>query len=183
MVKDVVSLGFLVITKCAILIKSDRLLTATTLPLVTTTRATRLTGTRTNTPQTTQSLSVTTIPSCPLSSLLVRILRRVLARARRPLRPRAVASHHLHLLLLLNRRPFLVFLAVVRASPAVTLVVALHLLAAVVRRAHQAPRTQAPLQEDPARSRRVWRLAVAPTMVAEWSQAALLHLWPSLLLP
>jgi len=104
----------------------------------------------------------------------------------RLLLPKAAASRHLHLLPPLSPRPSLVFQAAVRANLAVMSVVALRLLATVVRRAlraHQAPPIRAPTQEAPARSHRAWRLVAAPTTVAELLQAALLRLWPSLLLP
>jgi hypothetical protein len=167
---------------CTILINIDRLLIATTLPLVTTTRATRLTGMRTSLAPTTPLSLVITIPSCPLSLPPARTLRRVPARVRVLLPPKLVARH-LRTLPLLNPRPFLVSLVVVRANLAVMLVVALRLLATVARRALLARRTQAPTREAPAHSHRVWRLVAAPTMVTESLQAALLHWWPSLLLP
>jgi hypothetical protein len=179
MVKDVVSLNLSVITICTILITFDRLLIATTLLLDTTTRATRLTGMRTSLAPTIQSLLATTVPSCPPSLPLVRILRRVPARARRLLQPRVAVSRRLHLLPQLNPRLSLVFLVVVRANQAVMLLVGLHLLATVVRRAlqaHQAPQTRAPTQVALARSHRAWRLVAAPTMVAESLRAALLRL-------
>jgi hypothetical protein len=186
MVKDVVSSNLFLIIIFTILTKFDRLLIAITLLLVTTTRATRLTGMRTSSAPTTQLSLATTVPSCPPSLPLVRIPRRVPARVRRPLRPRVEASRPLHLPQPLNPRPSLVFLVAVHANQVVMLLVDLHLLVTVVRRAlqdHQDHQTRAPTQEALARSHKVSRLVAAPTMVAEWLQAALLRLLRSLLLP
>jgi hypothetical protein len=160
----------------------DRLLIATALPLVTITRATRLTGMRTSSAPTIPLSLVIIIPSCPLSLPPARTPRKVPARVRVLLLLRLVARR-LRTLPLLNLKLSLVSLVVVRANPAVMLVAVLRLLATVARRALLARQTQAPTREVPAHSHRVWRLVAAPTMVTESLQAALLHWWPSLLLP
>jgi len=159
----------------------DRLLIATTLRLVTTTRATRLTGMRTSSVLTIPLSLATTIPFCPLSLPLAKTPTREPARARVLLPQRLVAR--LRILPLLNPRPFLVSLVVVRANPAVTWLVALHLLATVALLARRARRIRVPTREVPARSHRAWRLVVAPMMVTESLPGASLHWWPSLLLP
>lgn len=157
--------------------------TATTLLLATTTKVTRLTGTRTSMEPTTPSSLATTVLPCHRSLPLVKSPRRVPVPAQATLLPRVAASLLLHPLQLLSLRLFLVFPVVVHASLAVMSLAALaHHQAAVDRLARRALLDLPILVPtlDPAPSLRDSRLAAVPTMATELLPAALSRSWPSL---